>query len=140
MNENSFEILKINLRKAQKYVQKKINDELNKYDISSVHAIYIALLYEHDGLIPTEMSCLIGIDKANTTRVLNDLLEKKMVYKTDDIRKYKVYLTDKGKEIALIIEKVMKELQNKSFKNISDDEMITFQNVFLKILENLKEE
>ena len=140
MNENSFEILKIYLRKAQKYVQKKINEELNKYDISSVHATYITLLYEHDGLMPMEMSLLIDVDKANTTRVLNDLLEKNLVYKTDDIRKYKVYLTDKGKEIALVINQTMKELREKSLKNISDEEIIAFQSVFLKILENMKEE
>jgi len=140
MKEDIFENLKFNLRKTNIYIQKKINEELNKYDISSVHVLYIILLSEQDGLMPMEISSLIDVDKANTTRVLTDLLEKKLIYKTDDIRKYKVYLTDKGKEIALIISNKHEELKKLALKNISSEEIKIFQTVFLKILNNLKEE
>ena len=140
MNEDIFEKLNLNLRKTNIYIQKKINEEVYKYNISSVHVLYIILLYEQDGLMPTEISSLIAVDKANTTRVLTDLLEKKLIYKTDDIRKYKVYLTDKGKEIARIISSKHEELKKLALKNISNDEIEIFQTVFLKILNNLKEE
>lgn len=140
MRESSFEALGTHLRKIKNCVQKKINDAVNKYDISSVHANYILLLYKCEGLTFKEVNNIIEVDKANTTRVINDLLKKEIIYKTDDVRKYKVYLTDKGQKIAGAIEKEMDKLKMILLKNISEEEAQNFAKVFLKILDNLKEE
>lgn len=95
--------LTVYLSKLKKMTVKMQAELLKPYDISNRHATYIVALYNGDGMTMKELSDSLCVDPANTTRVIATLTEKGYVQndcKKKGCRKFKVFLTDKGKELA----------------------------------------
>ena len=85
---------------ALKICKKKEDEILQPFSLSSFHAKYIKLLHKFKIMTMNDLTECIGVDKANTTRAIKDLLEQKIVEKQGGIRKFQLILTKKGLEIA----------------------------------------
>ena len=88
------------------HMRKNLTKTVEPYGLNSSHAIYILALRVQNGQTTAGLSRFLDIDNANTHRVLKVLKEKGIVY--DDridprSKKYHVYLTDYGKELADMI-------------------------------------
>ena len=82
----------------------------------------------------------IGVDKANTTRAIKDLLEQKIVEKQGGIRKFQLILTKKGIEIA---EKFVCSFENffkRVLKDFSEAEKTTLISLLQKMFVGLQRE
>ena len=69
----------------------------------------------------SEITDLLGVDKAYTTRIVNSLLQKGLVDKTDSIRKYSVLLTEQGREILKLIANDVKKNREKLLNGIDEE-------------------
>jgi DNA-binding MarR family transcriptional regulator len=69
-------------------------------------------LLHHDGINQQELSETLHVDKATTTRTITKLIELGYVKRERDLidqRAYRLFVTQKAREIALDIRKVLHE-------------------------------
>lgn len=135
-----FELLPIYFENFKKYMDKSISNVIKQYGITFIQFRPIVLLNRHkeDGLSLQELTEKIGIDKANVTRVINDLLEKDIVYKSDlKQRGYKIKLTKKGLEIANKIINEKEKMHEKLFMCFSKEEKEQFFSLLIKMYESI---
>ena len=125
---------------ALKTFKKKEDEILLPFSLSSFHAKYIKLLHKFKEMTMNKLTELIGVDKANTTRAVKELLDQQVVEKQGGIRKFKLILTKKGVEIA---EKFMFAFDNffkKVLKDFTDAEKTTLVNLLNKLHFGLERE
>lgn len=125
---------------ALKTFKKKEDEILFPFALSSFHAKYIKLLHRFREMTMNKLTELIGVDKANTTRAVKELLEQQIVEKQGGIRKFKLVLTKKGIEIA---EKFMLAFDNffkRVLKDFSEEEKITLITLLNKLHFGLEKE
>ena len=102
-----------------KRITKKEDEFLSQYGLTHFHALYLGHLNLYDELTMVELTNMIGFDKANTTRVVRDLLNKNYVEKTGGERKFKLHLTNLGKNIANDFNKKINIFMSNVMKNFS---------------------
>ena len=127
------------LSSLRKRLQKDINDALRPMRITSVHAHYmLALVTSEEQLNLTELSAVLDVDKANTTRVVAELTTRGLVEKirqSPHDRRFIVLLTDEGKKVAEHVKKVIVESEQKYLTLLEPEA----REVFLDSLEKMSE-
>lgn len=139
MDSFDFELIPIYFHNIKKKVDKSLNRDLKKYGINCIHFRPIVLLARNkEGLSLYQLTKIIGIDKANVTRVINDLVKKNIVYKTDDKQRgYKIKLTEQGSELADHMYEHRKKLNQKIFQHFSEEEKKQLFLLIKKYFENM---
>lgn len=109
---------------------------LKEYDITPEQWSVLFQIDRTEGLIQKEIAKRSGKDKPTTTRILDHLESKGLVYKRTgekDRRSFKVYITDKGralvKETVPVEDKVTEEIMN----CISSEEYEVLMELLLRI-------
>ncbi|MCC4770427.1 MarR family transcriptional regulator [Methanosarcina sp. DH2] len=80
--------------------------ELEAYRIGSGQFDFLMVLYHRDGISQDNLAKALKVSKATSTRAIQSLEKEGYVYRQrdrGDLRAYKVYLTEKGKEIRVVI-------------------------------------
>jgi DNA-binding MarR family transcriptional regulator len=130
----------MSIGKLNKQMQKRFCEELKPFELSSAHALYLIVLYENDGLTLKDLTENVGMDKANTTRVISDLNLKGYIY-TDRLkegsRKYKVYLSDEGKKAADIVRSVITKMLGDIFSVLTEKERAQYIKILKKLITNM---
>lgn len=112
------------------------------YNITPEHWAVLSILWEEDGLQQAELANRCSKDRPNTTRML-DLLEKNGYIERrkdpNDRRSYRIFLTDKGKDLQPELTSLVIRFLNRAFKGITTEEMDMFVKVNKKIANNLKD-
>ena len=87
-----------------------------------------------------ELANAIFKDRASITRILDLLLEKKLVKKEsgEDKRSYELTLTPAGQKFADQALAVVKSVRKKGIETLSDKEQEQLRNSLLKIIKNLE--
>ncbi|HOW15119.1 MarR family transcriptional regulator [Methanosarcina sp.] len=85
--------------------------ELEAYRIGSGQFDFLMVLYRKDGISQETLAKLLKVSKATSTRAIQNLEKEGYVYRQrdeNDLRAYRVYLTEKGKEMReIILEKLI---------------------------------
>ncbi len=85
--------------------------ELEAYRIGSGQFDFLMVLYHRDGISQENLAKALKVSKATSTRAIQSLEKEGYVYRLrdkDDLRAYKVYITEKGKEIrGFVLEKLI---------------------------------
>ena len=126
--------------RLNKQMQKIFGEELKSCDLSSAHALYMMVLYENDGITMKELTENVGMDKANTTRVVRALKSKGYIYTDPEVegtRKYKVYLTEEGKKAAEIVKASITKMLDKIFSILTETEREQYIAILKKIITNI---
>lgn len=123
MKELSRDLLRVS-RMAQMCVGKAIK----KYNITVAEEPFFMAIHFHNGATQEELTSLVGVDKAMTTRVLHSLEKKNLVKRVPDLqdkRQNKVYQTEKAAELnedfvgelIQLNEIFIQGISNESFEN-----------------------
>ncbi len=124
-------------------MRKAMNKSLSQYNLTSSHAFYLIALNLQGSQTLLELSDFLDIDPGNTNRVIRLLTEMGLVEDDRDSprsKKYRVFLTDKGKELA---EQVMYDTNaqmNSYFEGISEERIQDLRNTLVDILQNVDPE
>lgn len=110
---------------ALKTFKKKEDEILLPFALTSFHAKYIKLLHRFQEMTMNRLTELIGVDKANTTRAVKELLDQQIVEKQGGIRKFKLILTKKGIEIAEKFVQAFENFFKRVLKDFSEEEKAT---------------
>ena len=110
---------------------------LNKYSIGLAHQKVIHLLSMYEGISISELLKRLKVTKQSLNRVLKDLIKiEAIIFKKDqqDTRVKHIFLNEKGKKIFKEIFEVQKKRIYNALLNSSSEEVISFDNVLKKII------
>jgi len=113
------------------------------YDLTSAHAVYLIALKLKDGQTMMGLSKTLDLDPANTNRIVKILKEGGFVYddrKTEKSKKYLIYLTETGKELANEIMNSNADLIDACFSGIPKENIIIIKNTMKEVLYNMDPE
>lgn len=117
-----------------------LSKELSKYGIGIGQLMFLTQLYRQDGINQEELTEILKIDKGTTARAIKKLEEENFVLRVKDEkdrRAYKVYLTDKAKEIKLEIFNILREWDKSLVSNLTEEETETFTRILKKLSINI---
>ncbi len=137
MTENQFEKFSLAIGRIYRYWHEIASNELKPFKLRGMHALYLALLYNHpEGLSKVDICKKLRKDKAEVTRMIEILSENKLVKKYGLYRgKYK--LTAKGRKTAVIVLEKANNAVKLVSKNLTEDDIDSFYKVLNIIVENL---
>jgi len=110
---------------------------LNKYSLGLAHQKVIHLLSMYEGISISELLKRLKVTKQSLNRVLKDLIKiDAIIFKKDhqDTRVKHIFLNEKGKKIFKEIFEVQKKRIYNALLNSSSEEVINFDNVLKKII------
>lgn len=116
-----------------------ITKEISKFGIGSGQVMFLMELYKKDGISQEELSEGLNIDKATTCRAIKKLEESEFLTRVkdkNDKRAYKLYLTQKSKDMEESIRDVLRICEDHISKNLSEEEVKTLAMILKKICIN----
>lgn len=137
-NENTGKYISYLARRILKYT----TVIFSKYDLSSIEYTYIMILYTKGSMTQQKLSKTAMVDKAQTTRAINSLLNKGYITKGKsdlDKRSYSIGLSRKGMEIAPTIENEIELFEAKLNKGIDQDIQRVVKRSLIQMIRNLQE-
>jgi len=104
-------------------------------NLSKTHLPYLMILNDNqEGLMQNEMSEMLFLDKAHTSRSLKELQENGYIVKGDiNTYKNKFRLTDKGIEIAKTFKNQNALMRQKVFETLNKEEINQLSNIISKL-------
>ena len=121
-------------------MRKNMTSIVKPYGLTAAHAVYLIALNLQDGQTLVSLSRFLDLDTANTNRVIKVLREKGFVYddrKTENAKKYSIFLSETGRELSDKIMYEVDRLNNSYFENISREEVLQMRNTLIKVLNNM---
>ena len=135
---NNFKFGKV-LQDMNKTFHKKEDEFLSKYNLTHFHSKYLVNLHIHGQMSMTELTENIGVDKANTTRAVKDLLDKGFIEKVGESeRKFNLQLSKTGKEVAAKFKAKINKFFECVLKDFTLEEKITLHTLIKKLFEGVK--
>lgn len=124
-----------------RYEQIYIGKKIEPYGIGIGQFPFLMRLYREDGINQESLSDYLKIDKGTTTRAIQKLVDEGYVFRLKDEkdrRSYRVFLTDKGKNMEPDLKKIASEWEDILFFGFDDSQRrkitnsleIMFENVF----------
>jgi len=114
---------------------------LKKYELGSGTYPYLFTLEKNEGISQNKISREIGLDKAMSARTITRLIEQGYVYKEEDerdSRAYRLYLTEKAREIIPEIHKEIAILVDLITENLTEEEKNITIKALSKVFENTR--
>lgn len=114
-----------NLGLTYRKMSQLFTNRLKPYDITPEQWTVLYCIRVKDGMIQKEIAELASKDKPTTTRILDVLEAKGLIYKKAgeaDRRSFLVYLTDKGRDVAAQTETIEHQAVQDATAGISEDE------------------
>lgn len=111
------------------------------HDVSTEQWIILDELWRKDGLSQLELATATMRDQPSTSRIINTLTKRGLVYRAQDPldkRKNLIFLTDKGKELQEALIGVVKQTIAESVKGIDPKDLDTCMEVLRLIRANTR--
>ena len=124
-------------RCTQVYIDKK----LEKFNLTIGTYPYLFVLNKNEGISQNEISRELNVDKAMSARTVKKLIELGYIRKEEneeDIRAYKLYITDKAKSIIPEIIEILDDFTNILVQGNDRETIETSLNFLESVLENGK--
>lgn len=112
----------------------------NNFDITPEQFVVIEVLMHRDGLYQRQLSEITLKDRPNITRIINILEKNGYVNRVADKNKrkvFKIYLTDKAKNLFPALAQVAKDYRKTMTDGIDKNDLETCMSVLNKVLDNL---
>ena len=143
MNQDRFDSFNHLISSSAKSIQRMKVMGMIPYGLTGAHTLCLRHLYNNpEGLTRTKIVRLCGIDKAQVSRVINDLCSKGYVIETENENinyRKRLKLTPMGKDTTAQINDVILDLSEFVSKDIPEEDIAVFYKTFDVICNRLKE-
>ena len=126
---------------AMKCLERLKAKGMSEYGLSGTHTLCMRQLFEAPGGMPrTLLAQRCGVDRAQITRVIGELIAKGFVLELENGSNYrkKCVLTEKGREAAMEVNALVNKIQQFVSGNIPPERLDIFYETLTEICENLK--
>lgn len=123
----------------RQYISARLKEE--DTDISVELLEILAYLSRKDGMNQQEIADLMIKDKSSMTYQIDGLVKRELVKRVEDEhdrRNKRIFLTEKGKQVQVMLQSWVAELYQQSVKGIEEEEIDTALAMVKKMNENLK--
>ena len=110
-------------------------------DITTEQWVLLYSLYQSNGQSQKELADNSFKDAPTISRIIDLLCKKKLTERqrfAGDRRRYKVFLTDKGRDVVDKVYPAILELRSKGWEELSDDDYNNFLRVLNQLFENFQ--
>lgn len=110
------------------------------FEITPEQFVILDTIFKNKEIYQRQIGELIGKDRANVTRLLNILEEKKLITKTissNGRQINKILITQKGKDLRNKIEPIINKVRKAYLDNISQEELLNCFHTLNKIKNNI---
>ncbi|MEL6822694.1 MAG: MarR family transcriptional regulator [Calditrichota bacterium] len=110
-------------------------------DITTEQWVLLYSLYQSNGQSQKELADNSFKDAPTVSRIIDLLCKKKLTERQrfdGDRRRYKVFLTDKGRDVVDKVYPAILELRSKGWEELSDDDYNNFLRVLNQLFENFQ--
>ena len=114
---------------------------MGEYGLSGTYTLCLRQLYASpEGITRTQLAHRCGVDRAQITRVIGELIEKELVEELGNGANYrkKCILSDKGRALTADINALVTKINTFVSGNISKERLELFYETLNEICENLK--
>ena len=122
-----------------RYGQSYIGRSVEPYNLGSGQYVFLIALYKKDGINQEEISRYLKLDKSTTAKTFKQLEKDGYIRReTDetDKRAYKIYLTQKARDLEAELYEVIRKWENVLSSGLSENEKETFLQLLRKMVEN----
>ncbi len=108
-------------------------------DITTEQWVLMDCLYQNNGMSQTELATESFKNAPTVSRIIDLLCKKELTERLrfeNDRRRYKIFLTKKGKKTYEKVYPHVIELRNKGWNNLSNDDYTTFLRIMNQIFTN----
>lgn len=126
---------------AARHSQLCIGSRLKKYGITAAEEPFFMAALHHSGAIQEELTGLVGVDKAATTRAIISLEEKGYLMRQrdeKDRRQKRIYPTEKALHLEERVHGELLAINEELLSGISGEERRLMLRLLLKMEENLR--
>jgi len=136
-SETIFHVIESTIKEYRKSAQKNISNQIQ--DITIDQGLVLLFLNDHPELSQKEIAELVFKDNASMTRMINTMVQKKHLKRSinpKDRRRYKIEITDKGKDVLETLPPIIHHNRNSSLKGITKNELHQLEIILGKIRTN----
>lgn len=117
--------------------------EFQKLNLSTGHPKVLTVLYQNEGYLQKDLAKRCHVEPATMTSLLNNMERKELIYReaayvSGGKRANAIYLTDKGRDLAIKVIKIVDDMEEICFKDFSDKEKRTLMDLLKRIEANLE--
>lgn len=108
-------------------------------EITVDYWVILNRLWKKDGIIQIELARLTAKDNASMTRMLDGMQRKGILSRQsdeNDRRAYRIFLTQKGKELEMPLKKIAGENHGKALNNLSETDIENLKRILKTISDN----
>ena len=108
--------------------------------VAPMHVKSLHIINRKSPCTAQDIALTMGRDKAQVTRLINDLIARSLVFKEpnpNDKRSQFITLTETGQELVKVMAKVQKEVMDFMQKDISEEDLAAFNRVAVAMTDNL---
>lgn len=139
MNRSTLRMITLLARKSQMYMGVTLK---NKYNITAAEQPFFMALQRCEGVTQEELTAMVCVDKAVTTRVVKSLEDKgylTRVKDTQDRRQNRIYPTTLTRELGAAVQKDLLMFNDAVTQGISGEELEVVQKALIKMEANFAE-
>ena len=128
------------LRLSHHLYGKLLQKQLIDSDLSMAQYIHLRSLREEGALSQSELSAILGIEKASSTRVLDELEQRQLILRErnrEDRRVVVVSLSDQGRKKIDQAMKAARTAADRASKGFEEDELLQLFAAMDKLIGNL---
>lgn len=134
-----FERFSFAISEISRHWHRLATQEMEKYGLKAPHSVYLLTLYRYpDGITAARLAQNCGKDKADVSRMVTILEEKKLVAKEGSSYRALLKLTAQGKEAAEQVQKRASTAVEVGGEGINEENRETFYRVLEQIAQNLR--
>jgi DNA-binding MarR family transcriptional regulator len=127
-------------RLIKAYLDKVTSPELEKIGITPSSASFLGVIRHFHGISLKELSEILLVDKAHTTRMVGKLMDLGLVVNTAEGHQYSLELTEKGNEVAIKAKEINDAASRELYKDVTPEEMEVIRNVLFKMQKVIRKE
>lgn len=131
MSHGHDHLLSPRLMKA--YLDRVTAPELEKIGITPSSSTFLIEILHHEGISLKELSELLLVDKAHTTRMVNKLIEAGLVENKAEGHQYSLRLTESGREVTIKAVEINSDATNQLYKDLTPEEMESLRAISAKV-------
>lgn len=134
--------LTYNLGQAHKMMLLRQSGIMKKFGLTARQSLIIAYLATHKKEVVTQKTLEDHLHLTNPTItvMVKSMIEKGLIRKErmpDDARKYRLFMTEKAKQVEQASQKASKDLDESFYEGIPESDMQVFKGVLSRIMKNL---
>lgn len=136
------ENLSRNLLLVSRRAQTCVGEVAKKYDLSAAEQPFFMAISKQNGLTQEELTTLVGVDKAMTTRAIRSLESKGFIVRKQgekDKRQNLVYKTEKVDLVEAHLRTDLLQFNDYFTREIDESELEIFMSILNRMNENLSQ-